>query len=106
MQTICNDNTVENDTTQDLLDFSRQSVTTRAKKGQQLVFMMPAIKKALNLMADDIVELSVEKSLKNQRGDYDEKRLQESKAKLLRDIDNKKRTILIVSRMKKQMNKN
>ena len=36
--------------------------------------MMPAIKKAFNLMGDDIVELGVEKeSLKNQIGDYDEK---------------------------------
>ena len=57
-------------------------------------------------MGDDIVELSVEnESLKNQIGDYDEKWLQESKAKLLKDIDDEKRANLIMSRMKKQMNK-
>ena len=68
---------------------------------------MPAIKKAFNLIGDDIVELSVEnKSLKNQIGDYDEKWLQESKAKLLEDIDDEKRANLFMSRMKKQMNKN
>ena len=68
--------------------------------------MMPAIKKAFNLMGDDIVELSVgNKSLKNQIGDYDEKWLQESKAKLLKDIDDEKRPNLIMSKMKKQINK-
>ena len=68
--------------------------------------MMPANKKAFNLMGDDIVELSVEnESLKNQIGDYDEKWLQESKAKLLKDINDEKRANLIMSRMKKQMDK-
>ena len=57
-------------------------------------------------MEDDIVELSVENEfLKNQIGDYDEKGFQESKAKLLQDIDDEKRANLIMSRMKKQMNK-
>ena len=68
--------------------------------------MMPATKKAFNLMGDDIVELSAEnESLKNQIDDYDEKWLQESKAKLLKDIDDEKRANLIMSRMKKQMKK-
>ena len=68
--------------------------------------MMPAIKKAFNLMGDDIIELCFEnESLKNQIGDYDEKWLQESKAKLLKEIDDEKRTNLVMSRMEKQMNK-
>ena len=63
--------------------------------------MMPAIKKAFNLLGNVIVELSVEsESLKNQIGDYDEKWLQESKAKLLKDIDDEKKANLIMSRMK------
>ena len=83
-----------------------QSLTTQAKKGEQLVSIMPAIKKAFNLLGDDIVELSVEnESLKNQIGDYDQKWLEESKAKLLKDINDNKRADLIMSRMKKQMNK-
>ena len=58
-------------------------------------------------MGDDIVELSVEnESLKNQIGDYDENWLQELEAKPLKDIDDEKRSNLIMSRMKKQMNKN
>ena len=107
MQIISNDKTVRSDTIQDLKEFNSESVTTQAKKGEQLVSMMPVLRKAFNLMGDEIVELSVEnESLKNQIGDYDEKWPQESKAKLLKDIDDKKRAILIISRMKKQMNKN
>ena len=69
MQIISNDKTVRNDTIQDLKEFNSQSLTTQAKKGEQLVSMMPATKKAFNLMGDDIVELSVEnKSLKNEIG--------------------------------------
>ena len=106
MQIIYNDKTVRNDTIQDLKDFNQQSLTTQARKGEQLVSMMPAFKKAFNLMGDDIVEISFgNETLKNQIGDYDEKWLQESKAKLLKDIDDEKRPILIMSRMKKQMEK-
>ena len=106
MQIISNDNSVRNDTIQDLKEFNQQSLTTQAKKGEQLVSMMPAIKKAFNLMGDGIVDLTVENdALKNQIGEYDEKWLQESKANLLKDIDNEKRSNLIMSRMKKQMNK-
>ena len=106
LQMTSTDKTVRNDTIKDLKDFNQQSLTTQANKGEQLVSMMPANNKAFNLMGNDIVEISVEnESLKNQIGDYDEKWLQESKAKLLKDIDDEKRANLIMSRMKKQMNK-
>ena len=106
MQLISTDQTVRNDTIQDLKEFNSQSLSTRSKKGEQLVSMMPAIKKAFNLLGDDIVDLSTENdALKNKIGDYDEKWLEESKAKLLKDIDDEKRANLIMSRMKKQMNK-
>ena len=66
MQIISNDKTVTNDTIQDLKEFSQQPLTTHAKKVEQLVSMMPAIKKAFNLLGDDIVELSTENdALKN-----------------------------------------
>ena len=106
MHLSSNDKSVRDDTIQDLKDFNSQSLSTKAAKGQQLVSMMPAIKKAFNLLGDDIVDLSTENdALKNKIGDYDEKWLQESKAKLLKDIDDKKRANLIMSRMKKQMDK-
>ena len=106
MQLSSNDNTVRNDTIQDLQEFNQQSLSTQAKKGEQLTAMMPATKKAFNVLGDDIIELSTENDvLKNQIGEYDEKWLQESKAKLLNDIDDKKRADLIMFRMKKEMNK-
>ena len=52
--------TVRNDTVQDLKEFNSESLATQAKKGEQLVSMMPAIKKDCNFLGDDIVELSTE----------------------------------------------
>ena len=107
MQLSSNDKTVRNDIIQDLKEFNSQTLSKQAKKGEQLVSMMPAIKKAFNLMGNDIVELSTENdALKNQIGEYDEKWLEESKLKLLKEIDDEKRANIIMSRMKKQMNKN
>ena len=107
MQLISTDQTVRNDTIQDLKEFNQQSLTTQAKKGEQLTSMMSAIKKAFNVLGDDIIELSTENDvLKNQIGDYNQKWLDESKAKLLKDINDEKRANIIMARMKKQMNKN
>ena len=50
--------TIRSETVQDLKDFNSQSLSTQAKKGDQLVSMMPAISKAFNLLGDDVVELS------------------------------------------------
>ena len=106
IQISSTDKTVRNNIIEDLKEFNTQSLNTQAKKGEQLVAMMPAIKKAFNLLGDDIVELSAENdTLKNKIGDYDEKWLEDSKNKMLKEIDDKKRANLIMSRMKKQMNK-
>ena len=106
MQIISTDKSVRNDIIQDLKDFNQQSLTTQAKKGEQLVSMMPAFKKAFNLLGDDIVELSTENdALKNKIGSYDEKWLEEFKNKMLKQIDDEKRANLIMSRMKKRMEK-
>ena len=107
MRIFAIDKTVRSKTVQGLKDFNLQILTTQAKKGEQLVSMMSAIKKAFNLIGDDIDELHTEnKCLKNKIGSHDEKWLEESKAKLLQQIDHEKRANLIMSRMKKQMNKN
>ena len=45
MQTTSNDETVRSYTVQDLKAFKSESLSTPAKKGEQLVSMMPAIKK-------------------------------------------------------------
>ena len=106
LQLVSTDQTVRNDTVEDLKDFNSQSLSTRAIKGEQLVIMMPAIKKAFNLLGDGIILLTTENdALKEKIGDYDERWLQESKEKLLKDINDENRVNLIMSRMKKQMNK-
>ena len=107
MQLISTDQTFRNDTIQDLKDFNQQSLSTQAKKGEQLTSMMPAIKKAFNVLGDDIIEFSTENDvLKNQIGDYNQKWLDESKTKLLKDINDEKRANIIMARMKKHMDKN
>ena len=68
--------------------------------------MMPAIKKAFTLMGDNIVDLSTKNdALKNKIGCYDEQWLEESKTIILKQIEDEKRANLIMSRMKKQMEK-
>ena len=68
--------------------------------------MIPATKKLFNLMGDDIVELSTgNDALKNKIESYNEKWHEESNAKLLKQIVDEKRASLIMSRMKKQMEK-
>ena len=62
MQVISSDKTFRNDTIQDLKEVNSQSLATQAKKGEQLVFMMSAIKKAFDLMGDDdLVDFSTGK---------------------------------------------
>ena len=60
MQIISNDKTVRNDNIQDLKKIIFLSLSTRAKKGKQLVSIMPAFRKAFDLLGDDIVDLSTE----------------------------------------------
>ena len=57
-------------------------------------------------MGNEMVELPTENdALKNKIGSYDEKWLEESKTKLLKQIDDDKRANLIMSRIKKQTGK-
>ena len=106
MQIISNDKTVRSNIVQDLKDFSSQLLATQAKQGEQIVSMMPAFKKAFDLMGDDIVKLSTEnESLKNKIDSDDENWLEESTAKLMKQIDDEKRANLIMSKVEKQMKK-
>ena len=106
IQFISNDKTVRSNTVQDLKDFNPQFLATQAKKGEQLVSMMLAIKKAFDLLSEYIVEIYTEsESSKNKKGSYDEKWLEESNAKLLKQIGDDKRAKLIMSRMEQQMKK-
>ena len=92
MQNFSTDKTVRKDTIQDLKDFTQQFLTTQVEKGEQLVSIMPALEKALNLLVDDIVELSTENdALKSKKVSYDKKWFQESKHKKLKQIDDEKK---------------
>ena len=106
MQKISTDKTVRKDTIEDIKEFNSQSLSTQAKKGEQLDSMMLAIKKTFNSLGDDILGLSTENdALQNKRGSHVEKWLKESKAKLLKQIGDEKRANIFMSRMKKQMEK-
>ena len=107
MQNISNDQTVINNTVKDLKDFNSQILAIQAKRGEQLVSMRPAVKKAFDFMGDVIVELfSEHDALKNKMRSYDDNWLEETKAKLLKQIDNEKRANFIMSRMQKQLKNN
>ena len=96
---ISTDKGVRNDTIQDFKELNSQSLSSQAKKGDQLTSMMPAIKKAFILMGNDIVELHTEnESLKNKIGSDDEKCLEEFRAKLLKQIDDEKKANIIMSK--------
>ena len=97
MQVFSNDQTVRSDTVQGLKKIISQSLATRAKNREQLVSMMPAFKKDFDLLGDDIVELSTENdALKNKIGSFEEKWLEESNAKLLKQLDDDERAIVII----------
>jgi hypothetical protein len=100
------DSTVRKEIIEDIKDFKNQTLSTQAKKGEQLIAMMPAVKKAFNMMADDIYELSTENEiLKDKIGDYDENWLKESKDKLMSNTTEDKKNKLMLQRMQRQMNK-
>jgi predicted metalloprotease with PDZ domain len=99
-------NEVKKEIIENIKDFKKQSLATQAKKGEELVAMMPAVKKAFNIMADDIYELSTENEiLKDKIGDYDENWLKESKVKLMANTTEDKKNKLILERMRNQLNK-
>ena len=106
MQFISYDRTVRSNTAQDLKESNSQSLATQAKKEEQLLSMMLDIKKACDFLGDDKVEFSTKNEpLKCKIGSFDENWSEESKAKLLKQIDDEKRANLIMSGMQKQMEK-
>ena len=53
-----------------LKQFNDQSLTTQAKKGEQLVSMMPAFKKSFSLLPDHIIALTIEKDALKDKIDF------------------------------------
>ena len=102
MQNISNDQTKSSKTLKDSKEFNLQPLAIQAKKSEQPVSMTFAVKKGFDLMGDVIVDLSTaDDALRNKIVSYDEKWLQESKAKLLKQLDDEKRANLVMFRMKK-----
>ena len=100
-QKISHDKTVRNVTVYDIKGFNSQSLAPQAKKGEQLVSMMPSIEKAFDLLGDDRVELSTKNVPLNNEIGSNAKCLKKVKAKLIKQIDDEKKTNLIKSRRKK-----
>ena len=68
--------------------------------------MMLAFKKDFDLLGDDTVDLSTKiERLKNNKGSYDEKRFEDSEAKLLKQIIDEKRANINMSKIERQMKK-
>ena len=63
-------------------DFNSQSLATQSKKKrEQIASMMPAFKKTLSLTGDNVGDFSAENENLRKKGSYDEKWLEESKAR-------------------------
>ena len=60
MQIVSKDKTVRSNAVIDLKVINNQTLATQVKKGEQLVSMMQAIRKAFDIIGDDIVEMSTE----------------------------------------------
>ena len=73
-------------TVEDTKDSNSQSLATKAKKGKQLVPMMPALKKTFDLNGDEIVELNTENQFWKNIGTYNQKWLE---SKMAGRINNK-----------------
>ena len=68
--------------------------------------MRPFLKKAFNLMGDNVKELSTKNdALKNKVGSYDQQWFEKPQANLLKQIVDEQKANLLMSRMKKQMEK-
>ena len=97
-QTTLKSKTVRIDTVQDLKGFNSRSSATQATKGEEIVSLMSVVKKGLDLMGVDIVDLSTEnETLRNKIVSYDENWFEDSKAKLLKQFLDDKRSNLFES---------
>jgi regulator of replication initiation timing len=104
IQLVSSDDEVRKETIEAVSEFKNQSLTTQAKKGEQLQAMMPAIKKSFGMMVNEICELSAENSvLKDKIGDYDVKWLNASTKKLLIDTTEEAKKQQFLERMRRQL---
>ena len=97
------DKIIREETKQALKEYNAQSLQSQAMKGEQLTCMMPAIKRAFELVRDDNYDLVVENNvLRGKIGDVNEEWLESSKKKLLENTGNDEKNKVFLERMKKQ----
>ena len=94
MQNISKHQTIRSNTVQDLKEFNSQCLSIQVKKGEKIVSMMSAIKKAFDSLGDDIVELSTKKILKTKAVTMMKIFLEKSKTKLLKQTVDEERAKL------------
>jgi hypothetical protein len=100
------DKVIREETKQVLKEYNEQSLQSQAKKGAQLTAMMPAIKRAFELVRDDNYELVVENNvLRDKIGDVNEEWLETSKKKLLENTGNDEKNKVFLERIKRQQMK-
>ena len=64
---ISKNETARSKTVQDLKGFNSESISTQAKKGEHLVAVIPRIKKAPDLLGDNVNELSTKNKTKQRQ---------------------------------------
>ena len=102
MQIVSSDKTVRSDT-KEKKRIQQPIFNYSSEKRRAISFHDACYQENFNLLRDDIVELHTEnENLKNKIGSYDEKRLEDFKAKLLEQISDEKRANLTMSRMEKK----
>jgi hypothetical protein len=68
---------------EELVDLSKQTIATQAKKAEQLISNLVVYVEAIKMMGEDIFDLGVEnEALRGKLGQVDEKRLTESKNRI------------------------
>ncbi len=103
---VKDDRSVREESKTSLKEFKEQSLQTQAKKGEQFTVMMPAIKRAFEMMRDDSYDLVVENNvLRDKMGDVNEQWLETSKKKLLENTGDDEKNKSLLERMRKQQQK-
>ena len=91
-QLFSKDKTVRSNTIEDLNEYNSHSLSTQAKKEEQLATMITLTQKAFDLLGGHIVELLTEnETLKKRIRSYDDKFLEKSETKMIHFIDDGKK---------------
>lgn len=89
---------------EELVELSKQNISTRAKKAEELTANLVVYNEAITMMGDEIFDLGVEnKALRDEIGQIDEMWLKESKNRIKLQYDDAKKNKFILERMRRHM---